>query len=200
MARLLIKSSAFGEQVITLKLGVNRFGRAPQCDFRLDHVTVSAVHCEVVLSADGVTVRDCDSTNGTFINDEPVANAALETGQTLRLGEVEIMVESTEVTVSIPKFEMPRPAPPVVRTDGSMICPRHDGAKVTHRCTYCKEVMCDDCVHRLRRRGGKMLKLCPLCSHACEVIGGEKPRKKTFFGLLQQTVKLPFVRGAKDRD
>jgi len=200
MARLVIKSSEFGERVITLKLGENRFGRSPQCDFTIDHLTVSAIHCEVKLSVDGLTVRDCNSTNGTFINDEPITMGKLEAGQRLRLGEVEILVETTEVTVAIPKFEMPRPAPPVVATDGSMICPRHPEARVTHQCTYCREVLCDACVHQLRRRGGKALKLCPLCSHACEVIGGPKTRKRGFLGMFRKTVKLPFVRRSRDAE
>jgi uncharacterized Zn finger protein (UPF0148 family) len=103
-------------------------------------------------------------------------------------------VESAEVTVAIPEIHVPRPAPPVVRKDGSMLCPRHPGATVTHQCTYCMEVLCDTCVTRLRRRGGKVLKLCPLCSHACELLGGEKTKKRSFLGFLQETVKLPFIR------
>ena len=200
MARLVVRSSASGDQVITLKLGANRFGRSTQCDFRIDHVTISAVHCEITLSADGLTVRDCGSTNGTYIDDRPVSEERLESGQTLRLGEVEILVETTEVTVAIPKFDMPRPTPPVVTTDGSMICPRHPGTRVTHQCTHCREVLCDACVHHLRRRGGRVLKLCPLCSHACKVIGQETTRKKSFLGLLQKTVKLPFIHLPKDTE
>ena len=38
---------------------------------------------------------------------------------------------------------------------------------------------------------------CPLCSHPCVPLGGEKKKKKSFFGLLHKTVKLPFFRGAK---
>jgi hypothetical protein len=52
-------------------------------------------------------------------------------------------------------------------------------------------------VHRLRRRGGRLLKLCPLCSHRCEPLGGEKKKKKSLFGFLHQTVKLPFLLNSK---
>jgi pSer/pThr/pTyr-binding forkhead associated (FHA) protein len=202
MARLLIKSDGFGNQVIELKLGVNRFGRSAANDFQIEHPTVSAWHCELVLGGEGVTVRDCASTNGTFLEGRQVRQAKLRAGQTLRLGEVEFIVETTEVTIAIPKFELPRPAPPVVLSDGSLICPRHPEGRVTHQCTHCREVMCDDCVHRLRRRGGKVLKLCPLCSHKCLPIAGEKRKKKYFLGLLHKTVKLPFLgpKGPKDEE
>lgn len=194
MARLLIRSEGFNAQVIHLKLGTNRFGRSPKNDFQLEHPTISALHCEIVLGADGVQVRDCGSTNGTFVDGEPVQEALLSAGQTLHLGDVELFVEETQVSIAIPKFEVPRPAPPVVLSDGSLICPRHPQAHATHQCTFCREILCDACVHRLRRRGGKVLKLCPLCSHTCERIGGEKKKKKSFLGFLQKTVKLPFLR------
>jgi hypothetical protein len=74
-----------------------------------------------------------------------------------------------------------------------MVCPRHKKKRVTYQCTHCREVMCDGCVHRLRRRGGKVHLFCPLCSNEVELIGGTKQKKKTFFALLKQTVKLPFA-------
>jgi len=201
MAKLMIKSAGFNNQVLNLNLGVNRLGRSPGNDFIIEHATVSSKHCEIALGDGEVTVRDCGSTNGTYINDQPVMEAKLAEGQILRLGDVDFLVESVDVTIAIPKFEAgSRPAPPVVLTDGSLVCPRHKHARVTHQCTHCREVLCDECVHRLRRRGGKLLKLCPLCSHKVEPLGGVKKKKKTFLGFLQRTVKLPFLRNEKDAD
>ena len=197
MASLLITSEGFGNQVIRLKLGVTRVGRSPKNDVQLEHPTISANHCEISLSHDGLSIRDCDSTNGTFLTDERILEARLEAGQQVRLGDIELVVESTEVVVAIPKFDVPKPAPPVVLADGGLICPRHPRARATHQCTRCREILCDECVHRLRRRGGKIMKFCPLCSGACEVIGGEKVKKKTFLDLLNKTVKMPFVRATR---
>ena len=200
MARLVGKSDGFGDQVIELHLGVNRLGRSPENDFQILHDSVSAFHCEVALAGEEVTVRDCDSTNGTFLEGEPVDEATLRPGQTLCLGEVELFVESTDVKIAIPKFEVPRAAPPVILTDGSLICPRHPKARVTHQCSYCQEVMCDACVHRMRRRGGKVLKLCPLCSHRCDPIGAEPKKKRSLLGFLHKTVKLPFLHTKQGKD
>jgi hypothetical protein len=198
MARLIIKSAEIANRVIELNLGVNRLGRDPENDFPIEHPTVSASHCEIVLSNEGVIVRDCASSNGTFVGGERIEEAKLSAGQTVHLGEVELLVETTEVTIAIPKFDVPRPAPPVVMSDGSLICPRHPRARATHQCTHCKEVLCDACVRRLQRRGGKLLKFCPLCSHPCEPIGGEKRKKKSLLGIFRKTVKLPFFNRPKE--
>lgn len=199
MARLVIKSDG-REQVIELKLGVNRLGRSPDADLQVEHSTISAFHCELVLDREELVVRDCESTNGTFVGGELVREARLLAGQCFSVGDVEILVESTEVNVAIPKMEVPvLKAPPVVLKNGALICPRHPSASVTHRCTHCREVMCEDCVTRMRRRGGKYLYLCPLCSHKVERIG-EKKRKKSILGFLAKTVKLPFAQSGKEAD
>src|SRR5207249_7790035 len=136
-----------------------------------------------------------------FVDGEPVTEAQLHAGETLSLGDVELLVQSTDVRIAIPKIELPpRAAPPVVLSDGALLCPRHSRARVTHQCTHCREVMCDACVHKLRRRGGRLLKLCPLCSHQCEPIGGEKKRRKSLLSFLNKTVKLPFLQGSKRRE
>jgi len=178
---------------LELRPGVNRVGRAPDCDFAIDHPTVSTIHCEFILSTDGVIFRDCNSTNGSFVNGDPIQEARLLPGQTVTLGNVELFVESTEANVSIPQYERPRPKPPVVLPEGGMICPRHVRAPATYKCTHCREIMCSECVHVLRRKGGQPLFLCPLCSHKCEPIQSTGPKKKkSFVEFLQDTVKLRF--------
>ena len=199
MARLIVKSDGFRDQVLNLRLGTNRLGRSPENDFQIEHSTISGYHCEISLADGKVIVRDCGSTNGTFVGGQLIQQAELEAGQTLCLGDVQLLVETTDVTIAIPKFDMPRPAPPVVLSDGSLICPRHPKGKATHQCTHCREILCDACVHRLKRRGGKLLKLCPLCSHKVELIGGEKKKKRSLLGFLK-TVKLPFVHVSRDEE
>jgi pSer/pThr/pTyr-binding forkhead associated (FHA) protein len=199
MARLVVKNEG-REQVIELKLGVNRLGRSPDADLHVEHSTISGFHCELVLDQDELVVRDNDSTNGTFVAGEPIHEARLLAGQSFSVGDVEIFVESTDVNVAIPKIELPvLKAPPVVLTNGALLCTRHPSASVTHRCTHCREVMCEDCVTRLRRRGGKYLELCSLCSHKVERIGAKK-KKKSILGFLAKTVKLPFAHSSKETE
>lgn len=194
MARLLIKTEGLENRTLELRLGVNHVGRDTDCDFPINHPTVSTCHCELELSAEGVLLRDCDSTNGTFVNGDPVKEAWLLPGQTVNLGDVELFVESTEINIAIPKYERPRPKPPVVLEDGVILCPQHPQVPVTYKCTHCNEVMCNGCVHVIQLQGGLPLFLCPKCSHKCEPVEAVKTekKKKTFIGFLQDTVKLRF--------
>ncbi len=197
MARLLIKTPGIESQSIELKLGSNRLGRSPDVDFPIGHPTVSSLHCELVLKDEGVVIRDLESTNGTFVDGRPVREAKLSAGQMVRLGDVELFVETTDVKIAIPKFiYTDLPAPPVVLNDGSLVCPRHPQARVTHQCTQCKEVMCEACVHQLQRKGSKtILFLCPACSAPVQLIGAPlKPRKKSLLARVGETVKLKFTR------
>jgi pSer/pThr/pTyr-binding forkhead associated (FHA) protein len=84
MARLVAIADGHANRVIELHLGVNQFGRSPNNEFRIEHSTVSAHHCQVVLAESGVVVRDCDSTNGTYVDGQRVTTAQLSAGQILR--------------------------------------------------------------------------------------------------------------------
>lgn len=195
MARLIVKTQGLGLGALELRLGVNRVGRDPKSDFPITHASVSGHHCEFILSNDGVLLHDCGSTNGSFINSQPVTEAWLEPGQTVRLGDVEFSVESTDVQIGIPKIEREAPKPPpVVRVDtGELMCPRHTENRAVFQCTRCKEVMCTSCVRMMRIHGGRPLFLCCLCHEKCERIGGEPVKeKKGIFSFLQDTVRLKF--------
>ena len=195
MARFLIKTAGLESNPINLKLGANRIGRSEDNDFQIPHPTISSNHCEVVLRDDALLIRDLESTNGTFVNGKAIQEARLASGQTVRLGDVELLVEMTEAVVAIPKFSNAEiPAPPVVTKGGALLCSKHPKALATHRCTKCKEVMCDVCVHRLHRKGSKItLMLCPHCSNAVEPIGTTdttRVRKKSLITRVTETVKL----------
>jgi diguanylate cyclase (GGDEF)-like protein len=62
-------------------------GRGEDCDLRIDDFTVSRRHACVERLANGYHVRDLQSTNGTFVNDRPVADALLGDGDYLRVGK-----------------------------------------------------------------------------------------------------------------
>lgn len=52
-------------------------GRSADCDVRIDHKSVSKLHCVLALSDGLVMVRDLGSTNGTRVNGQRVRRAAL---------------------------------------------------------------------------------------------------------------------------
>jgi pSer/pThr/pTyr-binding forkhead associated (FHA) protein len=196
MARLIIQTEGLGQQAIELRMGVNRVGRGPDCEVRLPHASVSTLHAELALTNDGVYLHDCNSTNGTFINHEPQAEAWLTPGQLIRFGSVELFVESTEAIVAIPQFDRTEPVKPapVILENGLTSCPQHPELAATFRCPKCQEHMCNGCVRVLRLKGRPPHYLCRICSHHCDRIQDNTPKKKKgFFALLQETVKLKFT-------
>lgn len=198
MPRLLIISEEVTAREFELKLGVNRIGRSGRNDFPIEHPTVSAIHCEVTWLNNAVIVRDCDSTNGTYIDGEPVKEAPLFSGHSLHVGEVELVLDSSQVNINIPRLPVPEVARPVQLPDGSLSCPNHPETPATYRCTQCKQLLCDACVHKLRRKGGKQLLLCPLCSQHAERIGPRRRKRHTFLEVLQKTLKMSFKSKSKE--
>lgn len=94
MAILKIKTGVAKGAVFALKPGSNRVGRAEGNDYRIPDVSVSAVHCEIILDGSGkMFVRDLGSSNGTFIEGRRIELGVLMGGETLRLGEVEMIYD-----------------------------------------------------------------------------------------------------------
>jgi diguanylate cyclase (GGDEF)-like protein len=61
-------------------------GRSDAADFTVADASVSRRHARIDRQAEGYHVTDLGSTNGTFVNDVRVAAAALQDGDSLRLG------------------------------------------------------------------------------------------------------------------
>jgi two-component system, cell cycle response regulator len=62
-------------------------GRASKSDLRLDQDSVSRSHARIALEGGAATVSDLGSTNGTFVNDEPVQGARpLRNGDFIKIG------------------------------------------------------------------------------------------------------------------
>jgi pSer/pThr/pTyr-binding forkhead associated (FHA) protein len=71
-------------------------GRAPRADFVVDAALVSRVHCRFTLNDAGdLELEDLGSTNGTFVNGHKVQKAALNDGDTLTVGRVRFVVNSS---------------------------------------------------------------------------------------------------------
>src|SRR5579862_8753244 len=52
-------------------------GRKEECDLRLDHKSVSKMHCIIVKTDGLLLLRDLGSTNGTRVNGQRIRRAAL---------------------------------------------------------------------------------------------------------------------------
>jgi pSer/pThr/pTyr-binding forkhead associated (FHA) protein len=68
---------ADGGPPVNLSKEVTLVGRNVGCDLRLDHKSVSKLHCVLVKTDGLVLIRDLGSTNGTRVNGQRVRRAAL---------------------------------------------------------------------------------------------------------------------------
>lgn len=192
MAKLILRSGGAAARAIELNWGLNRVGRAADNDFKIDHPTISTHHCELTLGLDAVAVRDCGSTNGTSIDGQPLTEGTLQNGQTLRLGDVEFVLEMAAASVSVPVLEAPKRAASVVLADGSLSCLKHPDVPAVWQCTRCQTLTCSACIHHLHRPGGAHFHFCPLCSSQCERVGiqEEKKKKNVVIAFLEKALHL----------
>ncbi len=119
-----------GNRAYALRPGVNTIGRQEGNSVVIDHPSVSSRHCELVWEGEAALVRDLGSTNGTFINNQPIQEAVLLAGQVLRLGTVELALPS-EVAASVSATGEPGPSPgppPLARPLSSRPAPQASAA------------------------------------------------------------------------
>lgn len=107
MSRLVINPGTPQAREFILKPGVNYVGRGFANDFKIEDASVSSAHAQITVNGSSVMVKDLGSTNGTFINRLPVTEEALQTGQWLRLGGVEMLLEAEAQAVSDVSRAMP---------------------------------------------------------------------------------------------
>ena len=181
--------------VFELNSGVNRLGRNAGNDFVISDASVSSFHCEITVGDGVATLKDLNSTNGTFVDGQPVkTTVALSGGQHLAFGSAAFSVLLREVTVAIPELSKPEVPVQTQLQDGSQACLNHPGVPADYSCPKCTHYFCSTCVRALKRTGGAQLILCPKCSAACDRVApaGKSKGKRSFLGVLAETLKLPF--------
>ena len=94
MAKLVVQSPEQKGRSYELKVDKTTIGRVEDNTFQIADASVSSHHCEILLRGTDVVIKDLNSTNGTFINDEKVSESILKPGQKLRLGQVELSLET----------------------------------------------------------------------------------------------------------
>jgi len=77
-----------------LKTEKTTVGRVEDNTFQIAEPSVSSHHAEVLLRGNDVIVKDLNSTNGTFINGEKITESTIKPGQILRLGQIEMRLET----------------------------------------------------------------------------------------------------------
>jgi len=192
MPKLIVKSGQFVGKEFELQPGLNSVGRGPENSISIPEPSVSTFHCELNLADIGLAVHDLNSTNGTFINKQPVSKGMLQSGDVLTLGEVEFTAELPEVMIAIPEITIVEAPGAAFLEDGTPACFTHREVAALFRCTKCEIWWCNECVRHMKKLSGDFLLFCPECSAACAPI----PRttvaaKKSFLQRVGDTLRLP---------
>src|ERR1700731_2057658 len=87
-------------------------GRKEECDLRLEHKSVSKMHCIIVKTDGLLLLRDLGSTNGTRVNGQRVRRAAL-------LPNDQLSIASCKFRVALGPDAAPHP-PPIPREERTM--------------------------------------------------------------------------------
>lgn len=93
-------------------------GRDPECNLRPASAVISKRHCAVISKDGQISVRDFDSTNGTFLNDVPVkGEAPLKHNDVLKVGPLNFRI-AMEIK---PPGSKPTPPPTKSEADDDSI-------------------------------------------------------------------------------
>src|SRR5262245_45589842 len=80
-------------KLLEIKLPQFLIGRDPQCQLRPASPLISKRHCAIIQRDGKAFGRDFDSTNGTFVNEEPVkGEVELKHDDALKIGPIQFKV------------------------------------------------------------------------------------------------------------
>ena len=80
------QSFPFGESIV--------LGSSPDCDVTLDEQGVAAHHAEIQLVEGALFLKDLGSESGTLLNGESISEAALASGDEIRIGTCRWMLQA----------------------------------------------------------------------------------------------------------
>lgn len=205
--RLVVNPGSPQQWEIPLRAGINHLGRSENNDFQVTHPSVSSSHCQITVTEKETLIRDLGSTNGTFVQGTPVIEAALENGQSVRLGDVGMVFYSpapesipvrgpepqTASTVAAPPAQPPPVAPRGAAPPtfvGAQSCKFHPRTSARYRCGKCGEYFCDACV-ALRHGGARF---CRSCGSECSPVQAQFQQAvdKGYFERIPGAFGYPF--------
>ncbi|MCE0522990.1 MAG: DUF4388 domain-containing protein [Methylacidiphilales bacterium] len=79
--------------VYMLEQEYTHVGRAPGNEISLPYPSVSSRHCVFVHSGPDIVLRDLNSSNGTYVNNDTITEAILRPGDLIQIGTVQIKFE-----------------------------------------------------------------------------------------------------------
>ena len=110
MPKFLLKFHAAVIKEIPIEKTPITIGRKPDNDIVIDNMAVSSHHARVMMQGTAFVVEDLKSTNGTFINDKKIINAALRHNDAIVIGQHSLVFVNPEQEASAAPMAAPKPA------------------------------------------------------------------------------------------
>jgi hypothetical protein len=87
MAKLILSMDGLVLKEIPLVKGRTTIGRKPDNDIQIDNLAISGEHAAIVTILNDSFLEDLDSTNGTYVNGQPIKKHFLHPGDVVELGK-----------------------------------------------------------------------------------------------------------------
>jgi len=131
MAKLVILNQGMIGRTFDLVAERTTVGRVEDNTFQIADSSVSSHHAEILLRGAEIVIKDCNSTNGSFIDGGKITEAVLKPGQILRFGQVEIKIDDGKPLAATIPAPPSAGAPPqqakenlMVPRENTMVIPR----------------------------------------------------------------------------
>lgn len=116
MASLKLFPNGENERLLDLVDDKISLGRVVDNHIPLEDPSISSHHAEFILQGETYLLRDLGSTNGTFVNGQPITEALLAPGDEVRFGSVEALYNPTENSGNLP---LPEPSSSPAESTGT---------------------------------------------------------------------------------
>ena len=124
-----------GGKTIELEKDLTLIGRKEDCDLRLEHKSVSKLHCVIVKTDGLLLLRDLGSTNSTRVNGQRVRRAALLPNDQLTIANYrfKILLSWRATTTGADFFQISIPKTTAIASLGAKASVPYVGSRISGR-------------------------------------------------------------------
>jgi len=115
--KLIITQGEAQPTTVELQHEYTHLGRADDNELPIPEPSISSRHCVFILSGSDVILRDLNSSNGTYVNGEPITETILQPGDNIQVGVIDIKFVPG---VRRPKLNTSSMTPVKPRTTGTL--------------------------------------------------------------------------------
>jgi pSer/pThr/pTyr-binding forkhead associated (FHA) protein len=105
MAKLVLSMDGLVLKEIPLERERTSIGRKPNNDIQIDNLAISGEHAVIVTLLKDSFLEDLNSTNGTYVNGQPIKKHFLQTNDVIELGKYRLKYLTEQAQNAAPEYE-----------------------------------------------------------------------------------------------